>query len=604
MVIQNMPPKPNPLTRGKKQKALTLLRQHLPDQALPLLDQVCHADRRDSEAWFLLAAAHQELGNFAQAADAYRQVVALDPGHVEAYFYLGNTCLALGDGPGAVAAFRETVRLRPNYRQAHVNLGALLELQHDYAAAEKSFREALRLDPHDAELHYNLGNVLQEQGRFEEAAGTYRQALVLRPNIADSHCNLGNALARLGQFDEAIANYEQALRINPNLAAAHNNMGNTLVQMHRIQDALAAYEQALRVTPDYAEALTNLGNTLQRQLGKIDEGIAYHRRAIASNPHYADAHYNLAFRLLMKGDFREGWREYDWRWKRDGGMRRPLPPSPLDKASIAGHCVFLHAEQGIGDEIFFLRFARQLKERGAAQIVYRPTAKIAPLLARTTTIDRLAKLDEPPTPTDLIFAVGDLPALLGMESPGQAPPSLTLPPRAHELENMRQKLATLGPPPYIGVTWRGGMSGNDLVLYKESPIEPLARLLRDIPTTVLILQRHPLPGELERFAAELGRPAHDFSALNEDLESMLALLSLLDDYVGASNTNMHLRAAAGKTARVLVPAPPEWRWMAEGKESPWFPGFSVYRQGYDGDWTQALAQLGSDLRDASEHGRR
>ena len=94
----------------------------------------------------------------------------------------------------------------------------------------------------------------------------------------------------------------------------------------------------------------------------------------------------------------------------------------------------------------------------------------------------------------------------------------------------------------------------------------------------------------------LGRPAHDLSTLNEDLEQILALLSLIDEYVGVSNTNMHLRAGAGKTARVLVPAPPEWRWMAEGNESPWFPGFGVYRQRYDGSWDEAFDMLATDLK--------
>jgi hypothetical protein len=114
----------------------------------------------------------------------------------------------------------------------------------------------------------------------------------------------------------------------------------------------------------------------------------------------------------------------------------------------------------------------------------------------------------------------------------------------------------------------------------------------------VVLQRCPQPGEIDRFTAALGRPVHDLSPLNDDLEQMLALLSLIDDYVGVSNTNMHLRAGVGKTARVLVPAPPEWRWMAEGKESPWFPGFGVYRQGYDGSWEGALEELREDLRQA------
>lgn len=124
----------------------------------------------------------------------------------------------------------------------------------------------------------------------------------------------------------------------------------------------------------------------------------------------------------------------------------------------------------------------------------------------------------------------------------------------------------------------------------------MAQALRDTPATVLILQRRPLEGEVAAFSKALGRPVHDVSSLNEDLEQMLALLSLIDEYVGVSNTNMHLRAAVGRTARVLVPAPPEWRWMAEGKESPWFPGFSVYRQGYDGNWNKTFAELAADLK--------
>ena len=160
---------------------------------------------------------------------------------------------------------------------------------------------------------------------------------------------------------------------------------------------------------------------------------------------------------------------------------------------------------------------------------------------------------------------------------------------------MQAKLRVLGSPPYLGVTWRGGTWKKRNSLYKECPLALLAQALKGNHTTVLILQRLPRDGEIQTFCQLLGRPVHDLSALNEDLEAMLALLFLIDEYVGVSNTNMHLRAAVGKTARVLVPSPPEWRWMAEGRESPWFPGFSVYRQGYDGSWEGAFARLNQDM---------
>ena len=132
-------------------------------------------------------------------------------------------------------------------------------------------------------------------------------------------------------------------------------------------------------------------------------------------------------------------------------------------------------------------------------------------------------------------------------------------------------------------------------MFKEIPLEKLARALSPVSGTVISIQRNPKETENSVLSGLAGRQVHDFSKLNADLEDMLALLALLDDYVGVSNTNMHLRAAAGRTAHVLVPGPVEWRWMAAGDESPWFPGFRIYRQGPDGNWEAALGRLRGDL---------
>jgi len=166
---------------------------------------------------------------------------------------------------------------------------------------------------------------------------------------------------------------------------------------------------------------------------------------------------------------------------------------------------------------------------------------------------------------------------------------------------MRRRLAALGPPPWIGITWRAGtppeaqFARDDRSLFKQ--IDPLlvAGALAGLPGTVLVLQREPRADEVAALGAALPGRVHDLSAANDDLEDMLALLSLLGEYVGVSNTNMHLRASAGRTARVLVPYPAEWRWMARGRESPWFPGFRVYRQTLTGRWDRALAELRADL---------
>ena len=173
-------------------------------------------------------------------------------------------------------------------------------------------------------------------------------------------------------------------------------------------------------------------------------------------------------------------------------------------------------------------------------------------------------------------------------------------PKAARVRELGETLRMLGDPPYIGVTWRGGtpreeQTGRGWRLFKEIPLAKLARALGPVSGTVISLQRNPKETENSVLSKLAGKPVHDLSELNADLESMLALLALLDDYVGVSNTNTHLRATVGKTARVLVPHPVDWRWMISGNESPWFPGFRVYRQGPDGDWELALGRLRGDL---------
>jgi len=175
---------------------------------------------------------------------------------------------------------------------------------------------------------------------------------------------------------------------------------------------------------------------------------------------------------------------------------------------------------------------------------------------------------------------------------------------AERLAVVSGRLRGLGPSPYIGLTWRAGTDiqqqrGRVWQLFKEAPFEPLAAALRGVEGTIISVQRNPRAGETDKLSALVGRPVHDLSGANEDLEDMLALLAVLDDYVGVSNTNMHLRAGADRTARVLVPWPAEWRWMIAGRDSPWFPGFRVYRQRPDGGWSNALTPLAADLSSAA-----
>jgi hypothetical protein len=277
-----------------------------------------------------------------------------------------------------------------------------------------------------------------------------------------------------------------------------------------------------------------------------------------------------------------------------GESPRSELPAPLG-SDLRGVSVLLRSEQGLGDAIFFLRFLPVLLDRGANVSLLAPR-KLVPLLARSELL--IEVLEDGPAAalpaSDRVLYLGDLPAVVGADD---VRPSIRLAPTTARVAEWRRRLAAFGPPPYLGVTWRAGTDfrqerefGRDIrALFKAIDLGVLGRALRGRAGTLVSVQRAPLPGEADALAAASGRPVFDAAAMNDDLEDALALLDVLDDYAGVSNTNTHLRVALGKTGKVFVPFPPEWRWTAAGAESPWFPGFRVYRQTPQRAWDAALA---------------
>lgn len=313
-------------------------------------------------------------------------------------------------------------------------------------------------------------------------------------------------------------------------------------------------------------------------LGRTAEAAAALRRAVRLAPERAEPHADLALALLGLGQEEEGWAEY--RWRREA-PRLPAdrPPRPLP-AALAGRSLVLLNEQGIGDALFFLRYAALLRDRGA-RLFHEPFAKLAGILGRVPWLEPL-----PRTPPAERVPLGDLPFLTG----APAPPPLPLAALPEATAAVARGLAALGPPPYLGVTWHAGVPGG-ANLVKDVPPALLGRAVRGWPGTVILLQRVQPAGSAAEFRAGLGRDAADLSALSERPETLLALLGTLDAYVGVSNTNVHLRAGLGRPCDVVVPWPPEYRWRAGAERSPWFPDCPLYRQAPDGTWDAAMSAL-------------
>ena len=456
--------------------------------------------------------------------------------------------------------------------------------------------------PPGADEAFQRGMQAHRRGEPQAALPHFDAVIAADPTHAFALHFKGYGLAQLGRFEEGLALLERALELQPRNADFHGNLGIIHYVLGDLPRAIRSLERAIELAPKMAEPHSNLAMAL-RDAGEPERALSAVRRALELAPELPAARLNYALVLLALGRFAEAWPAYVWRPQptvnlRDLGVAAILPHAARLPDFTSDPWITLHGEQGLGDAIFFLRYAAALRARGA-KLRFWGDARLAPLLLRSGIVDEAMsgvparELD----PTRLAW-IGDLPALLQMESEFPAPPRLV--PDPTRVAAMRARLASAGPAPYVALTWRAGLARRGkAVLAKSIDAGELGAALRGIAATFVSVQRDPRVEETRALERALDSSVADFSAVNADLEEVLALLDAVDEYVGVSNTNIHLRASLGRGARVLVPWPAEWRWLRAGAASPWFPNFPLYRAAADGDWRCALERLAADLQAVS-----
>ena len=507
------------------------------------------------------------------------------PRSLAADFSRGSAALQAGDFDAAERIFRSIVEQEPEAHDAWLALAVIAMNGGLPEVAVEHARRAVDLDRKNARYLNSLGVAYGKAGDFAAAERTLRRALKLKPAYGEAHLNLARTLHKQGRSAESLKEYERAYAIDSSSPAMQAGV-LALYHEHGPEWTLAALRAAAgdslphpMLVPVYADCIADLDGP--------DAAAKWLREVVERAPEERPARYALSLLLLSLGQWREGWMHHLWRTHVPAARAKPEVLAPR----LDGRRILLRAEQGLGDILFFLRFAAELRNRGADVFLECPP-KLVPVLA-----DRIA-LDPAPK-ADLEIWIPDLPSVLQSDS---TPPALALEADDSARGSMRGKLALLGPPPYLGLTWRAGtvekgppVGLDRRLLSKEVPPTLLGEAVRAWRGTLVSLQRAPTTDELRVLHDAAGAQVHDLSAVNEDLREMLALLAQLDEYVAVSNTNIHLLAGLGGRARVLVPYPPEWRWMRREGESLWFPGFPVYRQASDHDWSAPLRRLREDL---------
>jgi tetratricopeptide (TPR) repeat protein len=523
------------------------------------------------------------MGALDEAIETAHQAIAVAPASAVVFASLAAALLIQNDHDGAADASRKAIAIDPLSGEPYFTLGnALLALGQIDAAAQALHMATAQL-PERADVLNSLGVALLESGQLEAAETALRRALDISPALVEGHSNLGHLLNLDNQPEEAAVHAWRALELDEGFVSAWINLAAALLTLDQPAEALTAAERALALTPDSAETLNCLGSALDA-LGRDAEARAAYERAIQLEPDLAEAHFNRALNLLMAGDYRAGFDEYEWRLKLAGGAVSRATTAMWDGAPLNGATVLLHAEQGFGDSLQFIRFAPLVAERGG-RVILACQEPLLSLLSAVEGIDETVALDGAVPEFDSHAALASLPHILDVAPDSLAPAAAYIPPSETPWQLDAPAAARLK----VGFAWSGSPA-NKINRRRSCPVEFLQPLLGRSDIACYGLQVGPSAEDIAANGA-----IEDLSPRLADFADTAAAIGGLDLVISIDSAVAHLAGGLGHPVWAMLSHGGDWRYLRGGDDNPWYPTMRHFRQPAPGDWAAVIAAIGDAL---------
>jgi tetratricopeptide (TPR) repeat protein len=545
--------------------------------------------------WLQLADAHHNAGRLDEALACYQNAIRQDPGLYEACYNAGLVYQSRQQTAQAAACYRRALQLKPNLAPAWNNLGQLHVDAGELDPAADCFLRAIRLKPDFAEPRFNLGEVLRARRRPREAIEAYRGALRLNPSLVGAWNNLGNLLRDGGELADAAECFREVIRLRPDLPEGLYNLGSALKDLGQSAEAVAHLQDAIRINPGHAESWNNLALVFKNE-AEWDQALSCFSESIRLKHDLAAAYWNRSFVHLLHGRFREGWQDYEWRFRLPNWQRiypfRPSQPR-WDGTVDRTRTILVHDEQGLGDTLQFVRYLPEVKRR-CGRVILETRRELIPLLQESPGVDVIVARPEnegtPETTADCHVPLLSLPPMFGTTLatiPAHVP---YIRPDARKSVAWADRID--GPGLKVGLVWAGRPEHqNDR---KRSCRLEVFRPLTWIPGLKLFsLQKGPAETQIQNCVfngaiVHLGPDLHDFA----DTAAAIARLDLL---ISVDTSVAHLAGAMARPTWVLLPTIPDWRWLLDRDDSPWYPTIRLFRQPRGGDWAAVVEKIAAEL---------
>jgi tetratricopeptide (TPR) repeat protein len=534
-----------------------------------------------------------------QALAALDRALRLRPANAPALFNQGTALTRLGKYPEALASYEKAIAVNPRYAQAHANCGVALRKLKRYGDALASCDHAIAIDPGHANAWIIRGNVLYDMMRYDEALASYDRATAIDPHHDGPWVDRGVVLERLARLDEALASYDRVLAINPNNGRAWTNRGNTLLVQGRLDEALANHDRALALGPNTVSTLISKGVVLLHA-GRPLEARAYLDRALARDPNAAKARFSKSLIDLLLGNLADGWHGYEARLEtREIPEHRSFARPRWTGEPLGGKTLLVHTEQGLGDNIQFVRYAALVGER--TRVVLEVPRAIARLVTGLKGIAQVVCQGDQLPDFDFYCPLLSLPLAFDttMETIPGAVPYLAADPNAAAA--WRRRLAPLAGL-RVGLVWAGSPGATATMRAVDGRRSmALAQLnpLAGVPGVSFVsLQKGPPAAQLK--SAPAGFVIHDWTDELRDLADTAALIETLDLVISVDTSVVHLAGALAKPVWMFNRFDSEWRWLLARDDSPWYPTLRQFRQPCPGDWASPVARMADELAKLAE----
>ena len=601
-------------------------RLNRPEKALEAYLRAIHIRSGYPEAYNNLGNLLRELGKRQESEKALREAIRHRPDYFKAQQNLGRCLLDIGKADAARVAYQSALCIQPEYPDAYNNLGVALRDMGLKENAANQFKRAILIDHNFTEAYSNNGIILFDQGEYSASCISYQKALLLRPDYPQALNNLGNSLRQRNDayhagiyfkralrikpdYEEAHNNcgiidyeslnytnsltaYQKSLSIRPNYAEAYNNLGITYYIMGDYEPACTYLSRALAIRPDYPEAMSNLGATLRNQGRFLEARIAYQSAMELENA-YAEAHWNNGLLHLLEGNYELGWLGYEWRLNNPQlNVFRNFEDKRIwrGKESISGQSILVYAEQGNGDTLQFYRYAQLLRNNGAT-VLLEVQPDLYEFLASQSNSIHVFPRGMPIPDHDWVTSLMSLPLAFNttidtIPSPGpylRADPMVI--PRWEAILGPKGKirvgLLPSGNPGHTEDHWRS-MDWESLLPLLDLPVDFFCLKKNPNEDDVRFLKRHPQIKNMSR--AMIG------------YSDTAAIVSMMDLVITVDTSVAHLSAALGTETWILLPWIPDWRWLLDRTDSPWYQSAVLFRQDARRNWASVMASITARLK--------